>query len=137
MNDHALDAGAQALEPEIDRRDTLIRVVLTLLFSIVHGVVVDTVLGVIILFSLVWSLVTRSAPSERIRELANRIVTFDYRIQRYLTYNEATVPFPFSDFPEPLEPSTWNPALRESDALGLPPSDDEDWDDDDDLGETR
>lgn len=136
MNDHVLDAHAETLEPEIDRRDTGIRIALTLLFAIIHGVVVDTVLGVIIVFNLLWCLITRQPPSARLRELANRIVTFDYRIQRYLTYNEATLPFPFSDFPEPLEPPTWSPSLRESDALGLSPSDAEDWDDDD-PGEAR
>ena len=43
MNDHVLDTRADPLEPEIDRRDTGIRIALTVLFSIVHGVLIDTV----------------------------------------------------------------------------------------------
>ncbi len=93
---------------EIERRDTGIRILLTILFALIASVV-ETILSVIVLFTLIWALVTRQAPSNRVRALANRIVTYYYRIGRYVTYNETQVPFPFSDFPESFEESGWNP----------------------------
>ena len=103
---------------EIDRSETGIRILLTILFAFVRGVV-DSLLGVIVLFELLWTLITRQPPSPRLRELANRVVAFEYRIGRYLTYNEGSVPFPFSEFPREIEPSTWSPDVSEREALGL------------------
>jgi len=109
---------ARASESEIDRKDTGIRVLLTVLFAVIASVV-ETVLGLIILFGLLWALITKQAPGARVRVLANRIVSYYYRIGRYLTYNESQVPFPFSEFPEALEESSWAPEPRESESLGL------------------
>ena len=95
-----------------------IRILLTILFAFVRGIV-DSVLGLIVLVELLWTLITRQAPSLRLRELANRVVAFEYRIGRYLTYNEGSVPFPFSEFPREIEPSTWSPDMSEREALGL------------------
>ncbi|MFQ5699108.1 MAG: DUF4389 domain-containing protein [Myxococcota bacterium] len=103
---------------EIERRDTAARALLTILFWIVHSVV-DSVIGLVVIFSLVWTAITRRPPSERLRVLANRIITYDYRIGRYLTYNDSPVPFPFSDFPAPIEEGRWSPDLRETDVLGF------------------
>ena len=91
-------------EETIDRRDTGTRLLLTLLFAVIWGVV-ETALAVVVIFSLVWALIARQGPPPRLRELANRLVAYAYRIWRYLTYNEARVPFPFSEFPAALEPS--------------------------------
>jgi hypothetical protein len=66
-----------------------------------------TVLALIVVFELLFTLITRRPPGTRVRELANRISTYYYRLLRYLTYNESRVPFPFSDFPEPLEPDAF------------------------------
>jgi hypothetical protein len=104
--------------PEIDRIETGIRIALTLLFGLI-GTVVDTVLKALVIFELVWTLVTKRAPRPRVRELANRIIAYYYRTLRYLTYNESRVPFPFSDFPRALEPPAFDPTDRESDAIGL------------------
>ncbi|MEE2664825.1 MAG: DUF4389 domain-containing protein [Myxococcota bacterium] len=103
---------------EIDRGETGVRILLTILFAIVRGVV-DSVLALIVIVELLWTLITKQPPSPRLREFANLIVGFEYRIGRYLTYNEGTVPFPFSEFPQEIEPSTWGPDLSERDALGL------------------
>ena len=83
----------------------------------------DTIVTLLVAFGLLWTLVTKRPPSPRLRELANRIVAFEYRIGRYLTYNEGSVPFPFDEFPEPVEPSTWTSELDERAALGL----EDDW----------
>ena len=109
---------ARASESEIDRKDTGIRILLTILFVLIVGLV-ESVLGLIILFALLWALITKQPPAVGVRALANRIITYYYRIGRYLTYNESLAPFPFSDFPEALEESSWTPEPRESESLGL------------------
>jgi hypothetical protein len=109
---------AKAGESEIDRKDTGIRILLTILFVVIVQVL-ETVLGLIILFALLWALITKQAPGIGVRGLANRIISYYYRIGRYLTYNEAPVPFPFSEFPEALEEPCWAPEPRESESLGL------------------
>ena len=109
---------ARASEREIDRKDTGIRILLTILFVLIVGLV-ESVLGLIILFALLWALVTKQPPAVGVRALANRIIAYYYRIGRYLTYNESLAPFPFSDFPEALEESSWAPEPRESESLGL------------------
>ena len=109
-------------EQEVDRADTGIRIALTLLFVLIAAMI-ESLLSVIVVFELLWTLVTKEAPSPRVRELANRIVAYYYRIGRYLTYNESRLPFPFADFPRALEADAWDPEERESEALGLLPRD--------------
>ncbi len=89
---------------KIPRADTGIRILLTILFSVVGGVL-RIVVVVIVIFELLWALITQSAPSVRMREFANSVIAYYYRLHRYLTYNDATVPFPFSPFPPALEPT--------------------------------
>ncbi|NNL66697.1 MAG: DUF4389 domain-containing protein [Myxococcales bacterium] len=89
----------------IDRGATGIRILLTLVFSIVARLV-EVVLTVIVLFDLGFTLITQKPPSRKIREFANQACTYLYRIARYLTYNEAEPPFPFTDFPDVFEPPT-------------------------------
>ena len=79
-----------------------------------------TVLGLIVIFELLFTLITRRPPGMRVRELANRITTYYYRLLRYLTYNESRAPFPFSDFPEPLEPDAFRVEDRDSAVLDDP-----------------
>ena len=107
---------ARASGSEIDRKDTGIRILLTILFVLIVGVV-ESVLGLIILFALLWALITKQPPAVGLRALANRIITYYYRIGRYLTCNEPLVPFPFSDFPEAIEEPRWTPESRESETL--------------------
>ena len=89
---------------EIPRADTGIRILLTILFFLVAAVL-RAVVVVIVIFELLWALITQRAPSVRMREFANRVIAYYYRLHRYLTYNEATVPFPFSPFSPALEPT--------------------------------
>ena len=113
---------SQRMEPEIDRRDTGIRIGLTVLFAIVAGIL-DSIIALVVVFGLVWAFITRHAPGEGLRNAANRLISFDYRIARYMTYNEQRIPFPFSDFPDPLEEPDWDPSVRESEELGFELSD--------------
>lgn len=100
----------------IPRSDTLIRGVLTLLFLLI-GSVVELVLRVLIGFSLIFALVTGDPPSASVRGLANRVTAYLYRIYRYLTYNDARAPFPFSELEPALEPPRWRDETTEGELL--------------------
>ncbi len=92
-----------AIVTEIERKDTGIRMLLTLLFVVIlHAV--EVVLAVTVLFSLAVALITKRPPGEQVRSFANRTLSYLYRIVRYLTYNEHQAPFPFADFPREVEP---------------------------------
>jgi type III secretory pathway component EscT len=83
---------------QIERSETGIRILYTLLFILViHAV--EVVLGVVVLFDLVFALVTRTAPSVRVREFADRVIRYAVEVVSYLTYNREAAPFPFDAFP--------------------------------------
>lgn len=105
-------------EDELERGETGIRILLTLLFVLI-ATALETVLGVVIVFELLWALLTRQPPSSRVRDFANRVVGYYYRIGRYMTYNDARPPFPFADFPEPPEGDGWDASVRQSESLGI------------------
>jgi hypothetical protein len=109
------DRGAR-FDGEIPRTETAHRIALTLLFAIIAGAI-RTLLGLIVAFELLFTLITRRPPGMRVRALANRITTYYYTLLRYLTYNESRVPFPFSDFPEVLEPDSFRAEDRDSEVL--------------------
>lgn len=102
----------------LERGETGFRILLTLLFVLVAAAL-EAVLTVVIVFELLWALATRQPPRPRVRELANRVVTYYYRIGRYMTYNDARPPFPFSDFPEPVEGDGWDPSVSQAESIGL------------------
>jgi len=112
---HAYD---DASYEEIARRDTGLRLLLTLLFGVIAGIL-ETLVGLIVLFEVLWTLLTKRAPGIEVRGLANRIITYYYRIGRYLTYNESRPPFPFGEFPPAMEGDAFRAADRESEALGV------------------
>ncbi len=113
------ETGPRPEEDErIPRGETGLRILLTLLFGLI-GSVLETVLGVIVIFQLIVALATQRPPSLRVREFANRIISYYYKLGRYVTYNESRVPFPFSDFPQAIEGDAWDPDDTESKALGI------------------
>ncbi len=112
----------------IPRRETGLRILLTLLFLLVAGVI-ETLLILVILFELGAALVTQRPPSPRVRELANRIVSYYYKLGRYMTYSDSRIPFPFADFPAALEPDGWRADETISRALERPEPDSEDYED--------
>lgn len=109
---HVLDDLGE--DGEIERGETGVRILLTLLFTLIAAAL-EAVLTLLIVFELGWALVTKQPPTERVRDLANRLVAYYYRIGRYMTYNDACPPFPFTEFPDVLEGDGWEPAIRESD----------------------
>jgi hypothetical protein len=88
----------------IDRFDVGIRIAYSLLFAAIMSAL-QSISALIVTFQLVYSLITQSVPSGRVQAFANGLVAYIYQILRYLTHNDALIPFPFSDFPEPLEPT--------------------------------
>jgi hypothetical protein len=91
-------------QSEIERGETGVRILLTLLYLVI-GRVIETVLLVLIVFGLLYALILKEPPGERVRAFANRTASYFYRILRFLTYNEHDAPFPFSDFPREVEPT--------------------------------
>jgi len=89
---------------EIERKDTGIRIVISLLYWVILEVV-KTVLAVLVIFELIYTLITKKPPSEAVRTFTNRALSYHYRLLRYLTYNEPHRPFPLSEFPPQVEPS--------------------------------
>jgi len=96
---------AQTDTARIDRAATGVRILLTILFALVVRLV-EAVLAVIVIFQLAYTLVTQQPPSPKVRDFANRVVAYLYRVTRFLTYNDAEPPFPFRDLPDPIEPPT-------------------------------
>jgi hypothetical protein len=90
-------------ERQIERKETGIRIVLTVLFVLILRAV-EVVLGVIILFQLAFALITKRAPGEQVTRLANRVIAYVTQILRYLTYQDDQKPFPFADFPADTGP---------------------------------
>jgi hypothetical protein len=88
---------------EIERKDTAIRLVYTLFFVVIVRVV-EMVVGVVVVFSLVFTLITKRPPSESVKRFANRTISYLYHLLRYATYNETLPPFPFAEFPQEVEP---------------------------------
>jgi hypothetical protein len=93
-------------EGEVERTDILIRAALSLLFFFVGGLI-GNVLALVVVFELIWAAATRRAPSPGVRSFANRTVAYLYQIYRYVTFNSSEPPFPFSDFPEAVEPGAY------------------------------
>jgi hypothetical protein len=89
---------------EIERKDTGIRVALSLLYWVIMEVV-KTVVAVIVIYELIYTLITKKPPNEGVRNFANRALSYQYRLLRYLTFNEPYRPFPLAEFPPEVEPS--------------------------------
>ena len=85
------------------RGKIFVRLLYTLLFVVIWGVV-KTIIFFTTLFQFACLFVTLK-PSEPVRLFANRVVTYAYLLWRYVTFNLNERPFPFAEFPTPLEPS--------------------------------
>lgn len=95
---------AEGQEPEgtIERSQTCVRILLSLLFVLILRVA-EMALGVVILFSLLFTLVTRREVGPQVRRFANQVLSYIVTVTRYLTYNDDRVPFPFDEFPAELD----------------------------------
>jgi hypothetical protein len=82
----------------VDRLDTGVRALLTLLFFVIARVV-EAVLAVVIVFGVLYTLFTQREPAPGVKRFAERVLAYLVEIVRYLSYNETEAPFPFRDFP--------------------------------------
>ncbi len=97
-SDHSVDREIEDDEELIERGETGIRILLTLLFWVVLQVV-EAIVAVVILFDLVFALSTRREPSDRVKEFAERVIRYGLQVAHYMTYNRENAPFPFDEFP--------------------------------------
>ena len=86
----------------VDRANTLIRLLYTLLFLLISRVV-EAAVGVIVLFQLGFAFVTNSRPNPAVNGFARRVIEYGYQIAHYITYNREQPPFPFDEFPDEPE----------------------------------
>ena len=91
---------------EIERADTGIRILYSVLFSIINNLLTGAI-GLIVIFELGFSLITMRPPATRVRQIANSMISYSYRIQRWLVHAESELPFPFSDLPDDLHRIEW------------------------------
>lgn len=89
---------APAPEPEFQRGETAVRILIALLFFLVARLV-EMLFGLLALFCLGFALVTRRRPSARVQSFALRLIRYIVEIGRYLAYYDDEPPFPFRDLP--------------------------------------
>ena len=99
-------SGSGWQEAGVERVDTGFRILESIFFAIVFRLV-ESLIAAVVIFQLGYSLVTERPPSDRIMEFGNRLSSYAYQLFRYMTHNSCERPFPFSDFPQALEASSW------------------------------
>jgi hypothetical protein len=93
----------------ISRSITAERMLNCFLFVFILHLVV-TVLAFVVLFQLVYSLITMGPPIARVTRFADRITRYSFEIFQYMTYNNEHSPFPFKDLPTESEAPLGNGA---------------------------
>jgi hypothetical protein len=78
-----------------------IRLIFTLIFLVILSVM-HFIIQMTTLIQYVILLITRSY-SEPLRSFSNKAAAYVYKIIRYITLNDNTRPFPFTDFPQEIE----------------------------------
>ena len=91
----------QTQEPR-SRDRFAIRLLYTLLFPPIYGICNFLVL-LTTLFQFALLPITLKH-SEPVRSFANRVISYEYRIWRYVSLNSSQRPFPFAEFPPAVEP---------------------------------
>jgi hypothetical protein len=86
----------------VSRTQILIRLFYTVLYLIVFGIV-HFLINLATILQYILLLITL-APSEPVRRFANQLAAYGYQVMRYLTLNDNARPFPFSEFPQEMEP---------------------------------
>jgi hypothetical protein len=88
--------------PQVSRTQIAVRLLYTVLFSIVFGILHALInLSIVVQYLLLF--ITGRA-SEPVRRFTNQAAAYTYRVIRYVTLNDNARPYPFSDFPQDLEP---------------------------------
>lgn len=84
---------------EVERVETLIRLLYTLLFFLIIQVL-EAAVGVIVFFQLLFALITNRTPNPAVTDFGRKVIEYGYQIGHYVTYNRARPPFPFDELPE-------------------------------------
>lgn len=87
----------------LSRKSIIIRFLYTIFFLIVFEIL-KIIIQVTVLFQYIYLFITKTY-STPLRTFSNKLSVYAYRVMRYITLNENTLPFPFSDFPEEMESS--------------------------------
>jgi len=88
-----------APEPELPRTDTGLRILYTIVFSIILNLA-GGLLTLLVAIQLILALITRETPHARLKQFAELTTRYCVLIVRYVTFTDDEPPFPFSDFPE-------------------------------------
>jgi hypothetical protein len=90
-------------KPAVTRKAIGIRLLYCVIFLIVFEII-KIIIQVTVLFQFVYLFITKEY-NVPVRNFANKISFYGYRVIRYVTLNENQRPFPLSDFPAKVEPS--------------------------------
>lgn len=90
------------LQEPVSRSQIALRLLFTILFLPIYGIC-NALVVLTTLFQFALLLITLKH-SEPLRAFANRVVTYAYRIWRYVSLNSSQRPFPFAEFPADIEP---------------------------------
>ncbi len=82
----------------LSRKKIAMRLLYTIFFLMVFEILKIIVQGTV-LFQYIYLFITRTY-SDPVRRFSNKVSVYAYRVMRYVTLNENTLPFPFADFPE-------------------------------------
>jgi hypothetical protein len=85
----------------VSRNQIAIRLLYTILFVPIYAICnALVVLTTVFQFALLFITLKHSEP---VRSFANRVISYAYRVWRYVSLNSSRRPFPFAEFPEDLE----------------------------------
>jgi hypothetical protein len=91
----------EKMETPVTRGQIAIRLLYTLLFVAVFCIL-KAIIYLTTMFQFAYLFITLQY-SEPVRTFANKVVSYAYRVWRYITLNENRRPFPFTEFPEAME----------------------------------
>jgi len=83
------------------RKDILIRLLYTLLYLLVFEII-KLIVQIAVVFQYIFLFITLDYNTP-VRHFSNKLATYAYDVIRYITLNKNLRPFPFNDYPEPLE----------------------------------
>lgn len=105
----------QATKDRMTDRGIWIRALYAVFFSITYTLA-KTIIMLIVIFQFIAALISGSV-NEALLRLGTNLSTYVYQVLQFLTFNDETLPFPFSDWPD-QEPSTESPWVRSDDDEG-------------------
>ena len=97
-----MEQSPETVASPVSRTQILFRLLYTVLFLFVLGFVFFLI-KLATVFQYILLLITLS-PSEPVRRVSNQLSAYAYRLIRYLTLNDNERPFPFTEFPQEMDP---------------------------------